>query len=181
MNHFDAVMYSLVEQMANDPNSSTLREEVTKWVLGKEASKSKLGYDDDVDPIEVKPKNYTGGKKLNGSGSFNDLTWKRHEKYLNDSAIVVSSGFVYGKLVYIVQFEYKDIQPRILKYLNKHLPDGDLPNRYVRYAPFSYMDWKGKPFSLVYKSEKFDTYKPFIVKNLFTLINNCPPPLTPDF
>ena len=167
----DVLIYKLVEQMANDSNSSSLREDVTKWMIGKEASISKHGYDDDFEAIEVKPKNYTGKGKLNGGGSFNDFTWRRDETYHNDNVIVVTSGFVFGKLVFVTQFSYDVLRPKIQQALDKQLPDGDVTNRYVRSASFSYLNWRDSDFTVSYKSDKFESFKPFMVKGLYETLS----------
>jgi hypothetical protein len=165
----DELIYQLIEETANDTNSSKFREDVTKWMVGLEISEGKRGYDDDFQPIEVKPKNYTGKSKLNGGGTFSDFTWRRDKKYSDDGCIMLISGFCYGKLVFVVQFDYKTLQPKIQRQLESHLPDGDKPSRYVRSASFSYLDWKDD-FELKYISPNFDDFKGSFTSGLYQLL-----------
>jgi hypothetical protein len=167
----DKIIYQLIEETANDSNSSKFREDVTKWIVGLEASEGKHGYDDDFEAIEVKPKNFTGKTKLNGGGQFTDFTWKRDEKYSNDKVVMMVSGFCYGKLVFVVEFKYEDIKSKIQSKLSRILPDGDLPNRYVRSASFSYLDWKNS-FELKYISPNFESFKHSMVVGLYNLLSN---------
>jgi hypothetical protein len=167
----DELIYQLIEETANDSNSSKFREDVTKWVVGLESSDGKHGYDDDFAAIEVKPKNYTGKSKLNGGGQFTDFTWKRDEKYNNDQVIMLVSGFYFGKLVFVVEFNYKDIRTKIQSQLSKILPDGDIVNRYVRSASFSYLQWKDS-FELKYISPNFESFKNGMVSGLYKVLKS---------
>jgi hypothetical protein len=169
----ESLIYNLIEEIANDSNSSKFREDVVKWMVGLEASEGKHGYDDDFAAIEVKPKNFTGKSKLNGGGQFNDFTWKRDEKYSSDDVTMLCAGFSHGKLMFIVEFKYSTIQGKIQTHLNRILPDGDLPNRYVRSASFSYLDWKDS-FEIKYMSPNFDSFKSTMVAGLYrTLKDKC--------
>jgi hypothetical protein len=167
----DELIYQLIEETANDSNSSKFREDVTKWVVGLESSDGKHGYDDDFEAIEVKPKNYTGKSKLNGGGQFTDFTWKRDEKYNNDEVVMLVSGFYFGKLVFVVEFNYKDIRTKIQSQLSKILPDGDVVNRYVRSASFSYLQWKDS-FELKYISPNFESFKNGMVSGLYKVLKS---------
>lgn len=165
----DDLINQILEESANDSNSSKFREDVTKWIVGLEASEGKHGYDDDFNPIEVKPKNFTGKTKLNGGGQFTDFTWKRDKKYASDDVVMLVSGFYYGKLVFVVEFKYTDIQNKIQTQLKRILPSGDLPNRYVRSAAFSYLNWKDS-FELKYISPVIESYKDGMVKGLYKIL-----------
>lgn len=163
----DLIIYEFIKENANDSNSSKFREDVTKWVIGLETSEGKHGYDDDFNAIEVKPKNFTGKSKLNGGGSFSDFTWKRDEKYAKDKVKMLISGFYYGKLLFIVEFDYNVIRPKIQSLLKKRLPNGDVKNNYVRSAGFSYIDWIDSSYIKHYISPNLDEYKTSIVKKLY--------------
>mgnify|MGYP005707797661 CR=1 FL=1 len=66
----------LYKEYMSDPNSSTLREQITAAVAGCKTIPGKLGRDAiDINGVEkeIKPKNYTG-KRTNGGGCFNDYT-----------------------------------------------------------------------------------------------------------
>jgi len=166
----EEIIYQLIEGIANDSNSSTYREDITNIVSWREPSKGKHGYDHDTEPIEIKPKNFTGKSKLNGGGQFNDFTWKRHQKYLDDQVIMSVSGFCYGKLVFIVEFPYFELTDRVEIQLNKLLPNGDMPNRYVRSCSFSYLNWKDTNFELIWISDNFENYKNSMVKGLYNIL-----------
>ena len=165
-NETERLIYHLIEEYAMDGNSSKLREDSTKWMVGLKASEGKHGYDDDFEAIEVKPKNFSGKSKLNGGGQFTDFTWKRDKKYSDDEVTMVVSGFHYGKLVFIVEFDYETIREKIHYQLGRILPDGDIPNRYVRSATFSYLDWKDS-FTLKYLSPNLEKYRDGMVRGLY--------------
>ena len=87
----ERLLLELLGEMSKDKNSSTFREGVTLGILGKNQSVTKLGYDSDEEPIEVKPKNISSdsNKKFDGSGNFSDFTWARHKKYQNDNVKII--------------------------------------------------------------------------------------------
>ena len=85
----------LYDEYMSDPNSSSLREQITAAVAGCKTIPGKLGRDaNDVNgqEKEVKPKNYTN-KRTNGGGCFNDYTRKRYEKDLYVNLPIISSLF----------------------------------------------------------------------------------------
>ncbi len=168
----DKIIYQLIEETANDSNSSKFREDVTKWIVGLETSESKRGYDDDFTPIEVKPQNYNGGVKLCGKGAFTDFTWKRDEKYSNDNVKMLISGFSYGKLVFIIEFPYESLREVIHKYLSNQLPNGDEKNRYVRTIIFTYKTWMDNPYEIKYVTPNLEKYRYCIVKDFYKLLEN---------
>lgn len=163
----EVIIYDMIDEMANDGNSSKFRENITKWVLGLSESKSKHGYDDDKMAIEVKPQNITREKtKLTGGGNFNDLTWRRHRKYLEDELLILQSGFHHGKLVYIVEFPYASIAPVLEARLQDVLPNGDVPKVYDRWGTFKCQDWGQHPYKVRYLSQDFLQYQQDISKCL---------------
>lgn len=168
---YEAIIYSLLEEMGNDSNSAKLREDITKIIVGLQPSEGKHGYDDDFEAIEVKPKNFTGKTKLNGGGQFTDFTWKRDQKYSNDKVTMLVSGFYWGRLVFVVEFPYESLREKIKSQLERILPEGDIPNRYVRSASFSYLDWKDD-FVLKYISPKLDSYKDGMVSGLYKTLTS---------
>jgi hypothetical protein len=168
----ETIIYDLIHSSANDGNSSLFREDITNLVSGREPSKSKHGYDCDTEPIEIKPRNFTGKQKLSGGGNFGDFTWKRHAKYQNDGVIVSTSGFYYGKLIFVVELPYKTLITRINTQLKKLLPNGDEVNRYARSCSFSYLDWKDTDFNLVWISPNFEDYKESMVSGLYKTLKN---------
>jgi hypothetical protein len=144
--HGDMTM-DFLELYINDSNSSTLREAITCKVLGLDFTGKKLGYDSKYTNEEIKPRNAltTATKILDGWGNYSDLTWRRHNKYINDDVIVHVSGFVDGLLMYIVKFKYVDLAPYFQVMLERDLPDGDQKHKYVRTAWFTYTNIKDLP------------------------------------
>jgi hypothetical protein len=158
--------------MSNDKNSSLFREGVTLGILGLKQSVHKLGYDSDEHPIEVKPKNLSSDsiKKFDGSGNFSDFTWKRHKKYKDDNVKMIVSGFLDGKLLFLVSFQYDsvDFVNEIERQLTKHLPNGDELNRYARSVKFSYLHFKNSDsFKLEYISPIISEYEYKFTKPFF--------------
>ena len=171
----DRLLIDLLDEMSNDKNSSLYREGVTLGVFGLKQSVTKLGYDSDDEPIEVKPKNITlnSTKKFDGSGNFSDFTWKRHKKYFDDDVKMIVSGFIDGKLLFTLSFKYSetDFTDNIVRQLEKHLPNGDETSRYVRTAQFTYKQYKNAESLIIeYVSPNIDNYKHKFVKQFFDVI-----------
>jgi len=167
------IIYDSINERANDLNSSSFREEQTIRIAGYISSVGKLKEDaktQDGLPVEIKPQNCIGNAKLNGHGNFSDLIWKRHYNFLENNLVMAVSGFVSGKTIFIVEFPYKNLQNRLEEQLNKKLPNGDVPNSYVRTASFTYKHWKDTPFKVKFIRENLEDYKPFIVKGLYELL-----------
>ena len=137
----DPVAEELFSIYMHDPNSSTLREEITIAVAGCKSLEGKLGRDCiGVDGVEkeVKPKNYTK-KATNGGGCFNDYTRSRFKK---DSAVnlpMIQSLFVDGLLHYVVEFPYSAIKDRLDEQVTRICEEEG--NRYVRSASWTYKHW----------------------------------------
>jgi hypothetical protein len=136
------LLLEILNEMSCDKNSSSFREGVTLGVLGKKQSVTKLGYDSDEEPIEVKPKNISSNsnKRFDGSGNFSDFTWTRHKKYASDNVKMLVSGFLDGKVLFVISFNYNspEFVKEVERHLIKHLPDGDITSRYVRSVKFNY-------------------------------------------
>ena len=136
------LLLEILNEMSCDKNSSSFREGVTLGVIGENQSLNKLGYDSDNKPIEAKPKNISSesNKRFDGSGNFSDFTWARHKKYSNDNVKMLVSGFLDGKILFVMSFNYNssDFTKEIERQLTKHLPDGDIVSRYVRSVKFIY-------------------------------------------
>ena len=136
------LLLEILNEMSCDKNSSSFREGVTLRVLGKKQSVTKLGYDSDEEPIEVKPKNISSNsnKRFDGSGNFSDFTWARHKKYVSDNVKMLVSGFLDGKVLFVISFNYNspEFVKEVERHLIKHLPDGDITSRYVRSVKFNY-------------------------------------------
>ena len=170
MSNNEILIDQLLFEIANDSNSSSFREGVTKLQLGLLKSESKHGYDDDFSAIEVKPQNFSGKSKVNGAGNFNDMTWRRHKKYLNEEMILLKSGFYYGKLIFITKFKYEIIAPKIEQRLMKFLPDGDEVGKYDRWGTFTVDDWK-LDYKLEYLSPNIEKYQSGMTGKLYNILN----------
>jgi len=141
----------LLTAYINDKNSSTLREFVTVSLAGYEHSSSKLGYNGFKQnsaiggvPVacEAKPKNiqtegYDQRKtkpKLNGEGGFNDYTFDRLEKDIKNNLNILSSGFVDGELLYILEFPFSVVY----EHLKTKVPKERAIGTYTRMATFNF-------------------------------------------
>jgi hypothetical protein len=176
-NHGEMLM-NLLELYINDSNSSTLREAITCQVVGIEYTGKKLGYDSKETNEEIKPKNVKPGdkKKLDGGGNYSDLTHKRHEKYIEDNVIIHMSGFVNGFLIYVIKINYRDLAPYLQIRLNKHLPNGDEPNKYLRTAYFMYSVIKNAPsLEIEFLRNNLNEYKSCFQKDFFIYLQKNQP------
>ena len=155
-----SVFTDLLTVYINDKNSSTLREFITVSVAGYQHNDSKIGFngykhDTHGAPIacEAKPKNFSShdfeeykqGKrksirKLNGGGNFTDYTWARFEKDTAANPNMLVSGFVDGKLIYILEFpfSYEEFTKKLRAQLDKYFPGGDKSGDFMRSAEFDY-------------------------------------------
>lgn len=173
----EKLLFELLSEYSSDKNSSSFRECVTLRVLGKNQSVKKLGYDSDDECLEVKPKNITldSKKKFDGSGNFSDFTWTRHKKYSDDNVKMIVSGFVDGKLIFVLSFNYNspDFIIEIERQLNKHLPEGDMINRYVRSVKFSYKHFINSDSCVIeYLSSEVLKFENKFTKPFFNFIFN---------
>jgi len=113
----------------NDKNSSTIREYITVVMSGYTHSEGKIGFNGFKQnsiiggksiACEAKPKNFntedlisynnglrkTKPAKLNGGGNFSDYTFARLEKDKKENPHMLISGFVDGKLLFILEFPF---------------------------------------------------------------------------
>lgn len=162
----------------NDKNSSKLRELTTLWICGFEPNLEKLGYNGyrlsfptgKKEYCEVKPQNtYNPNKKLNGGGSFNDYTEERFSKDLKENPTILISGFVGGKLIYIIEIKFECLKGRLEKLLNKRFPQGRSPGEFLRSASFSLKDYINCPsLKLVYLREDWEEFKDYLTRDLIS-------------
>jgi len=117
-----ALLTDLITMYINDKNSSTLREFLTVTIAGYEHTEGKIGYNGYKQMVyekpimcEAKPKNVRsdGKRKLNGGGNFTDYTHERLKRDLKTNLRMLVSGFVNGKLIYILNF--RSIMNSLLK------------------------------------------------------------------
>ena len=156
-----AVTTDLLTTYFNDTNSSTLREWVTATICGYTHESRKMGYNgyrhdgisSKIQHCEVKPRNCvtSPGKArpvLNGIGVFNGYTHKRFHKDRKENPMLLLSGFVDGRLIYILEVPFNS--PGIVKSLGEKvrhfLPDGDVTSRYIiGGAMITFNDYKDSP------------------------------------
>ena len=144
----------IYNEYMSDPNSSSLREQITAAVAGCKTIPGKLGRDAiDIDgnEKEIKPKNYTG-KRTNGGGCFNDYTRKRYEKDLNVNLPIISSLFAQGMLIYVVEFKFESIASRLNDQIVRICEEQR--NRYVRSCSWTYSNWIDNPDLIVHYINK---------------------------
>lgn len=164
---------SLLIHYLNDKNSSNLRQLIVCESVGLKSSPKKLGYDGDGTFDEVKPKNIDSStnKKLDAGGNYTDITWKRHKKYIEDNSIIHIGGFIDGRLMYILRVPYRDLSKHFESILEKKLPNGDMPNRYIRSAQFNFKHLKSCPnLTIEFIRNDIDLYRSKIHKGLYNYI-----------
>ena len=135
----------LYKEYMGDPNSSTLREQITAAVAGCKTIPGKLGRDAiDINGVEkeIKPKNYTG-KRTNGGGCFNDYTRSRYERDVSVNLPIISSLFADGMLIYVVEFKFESIAERLNDQIVRICEEQG--NRYVRSCSRTYSNWIDNP------------------------------------
>lgn len=183
------MLSDLMTSYVNDRNSSTLRELITVILAGYTHSEAKIGYNGFKTlgggvkiGCEVKPKNIrrqdfidyrekrkkSSPSKLNGYGNFTDYTWARLEKNQKDAPNMLTSGFVDGHLLYILEFPFKtrSFMEQLKAKLQKQLPNGDIPNTFLRSADFHYKHYIEKS-TLVYRASDLESYKDFVVAGFY--------------
>lgn len=172
-----AIFTDLLTTYINDKNSSTLREYLTVSIAGYTHSINKIGYNGfkhntagKAISCEAKPRNfysqdfkdYQLGKrksirKLNGGGNFSDYTWNRFEKDKKAAIQMLISGFIDGKLIYLLEFPFttKPFLMNLEQKLKKKFPRGDELNNYLRSASFDYKNFiESKKIKIVYCDEE---------------------------
>jgi hypothetical protein len=190
-----ALFSDLMTLYINDKNSSTIREFLTTTIAGYKHSSKKIGfngYKQEVadKPIfcEAKPKNiscqdfkdYKAGsrknapKKLNGGGSFTDYTWSRFNKDKKTRLNMLISGFIDGKLIYVLEFPFlcKPFTQNLDKQLKDKFPRGDRKTYYLRNASFTYKNYMSSDVKVVYllSKDELRQYCPFIDKKFFDIL-----------
>lgn len=114
-NNLDPDYRNLFLAILSDSNSSMLREAMILRMLNYISYPEKHGMDGYC-PVtgkqkEVKPRFIVEGEKVGRSGNFNDMTPELLDK--KDGCDVICAAFHEGKLLYIVEFPYEVIKPRL--------------------------------------------------------------------
>lgn len=169
-----AMLIDLLTMYINDKNSSTIREFITVTLAGYTHEKGKIGYNgfkqDSIIPgktlkCEAKPKNinteeferYNSGKrytkpaKLDGGGNFTDYTLSRLERDKRENLNMLVSGFIDGKLIYILEFPFNTpsflnhLENQIRKWQQKLKGSQSIKGQFLRSASFNYKHYIGSP------------------------------------
>ncbi len=188
-NNLIAVLVDLITMYINDKNSSTLRELLTVTLAGYKHTEGKTGYNGYRQSVygkplmcEAKPKNVENGKKrkLNGGGNFTDYTFSRLERDLGANLNMLVSGFVNGKLIYILEFPFncETFVAKLRQQLSKRFPKGDVVDQFLRSASFSYRDFikcNGLKVIFCLKKSELKKYKNSIVGEFYEFLVNGTP------
>lgn len=167
----------------NDKNSSRLRELVTLLVCGWEPYEAKLGYngyrltfpEGPREWCEVKPQNSNNPKKkLDGGGSFNDYTPERWENDKKANPTLLISGFVHGKLVYVLEAKFSCISEHLYQLLKKRFPETRQKGEYLRSASFSLKDYKDcEQLRLAYLRADWEAFADYLSRDLLNFLSQC--------
>ncbi len=185
-----SILTDLLTSYINDRNSSTLREFVTVSIAGYEHHTQKLGYNGFKQnstiggkPIacEAKPKNiqtegYDAKKskpKLNAEGSFNDYHGGRLESDMKENPFILSSGFVDGHLLYILEFPFAILRHRLSKLIEKRFGADVRPSgEYIRSASFNFSHYKDSgDLKIIYRNkEAIESNKKYFNRDLYLFL-----------
>ncbi len=152
-------------------------------VAGYELSEGKLGYNGyrlaapnsmpsfcEAKPVNVRRlEDGRPNRKLNGGGNFSDYTHERLERDLEKNPQILVSGFVDGKLVYIIEFPFRCLEARLRMVLEKHFPGRSrLANQYLRSANFTFRDYQNcLDLRLVHCAENLDNFKDCLSREFY--------------
>lgn len=192
-----AVFSDLLTMYINDKNSSTIREFITVNLAGYTHNTKKIGFNGyrqnsigQTINCEAKPKNIeslafleckqglrkTKPAKLNGGGNFTDYTWARLSKDKKENPNILTSGFVDGRLIFVLEFSFnqKAFIERLEQQLSNKFPNGDVSGLYLRSASFSFKDYKHCNIKIVFVAPKdiLTTLKEYIDKELFAFLKD---------
>jgi hypothetical protein len=147
-------------------------------VAGFKHCTDKLGYDGRSGDIfcEIKPKNVRTDDniRLNAGGNFTDFTWRKYKKCEEDNVKMVMSGFIDGKLIFVLEFPFNNqkFKDHIMKFLVKFLPNGDEKNKYIRSCSWSFIHLDQDVLKVVYLKKGFEVFEKKITKNLFSFLKS---------
>lgn len=195
-----SIINDLLTMYVNDKNSSTLREFLTVTLAGYTHQSEKIGYNGFKQEIpgkivhcEVKPKNISTHEwekyrnnerksrpaKLDGGGNFTDYTRLRLEKDYEANPNMLISGFIDGKLIYILEFPfrtkefYENLSKKIEKWENKLKGSKTTKGQFLRSADFNFKDYiSSKDLKIVYLLNKsyLEKFKPYISSKLYEFL-----------
>lgn len=162
----------LVEMYMNDKNSSTPRQLVMCEMAGVETNPNKLGFDGLNSVIEMKPKNIlsNGESKLSLQGNYSDMTLPRHNKFIEQNALIHAGGFIDGKLIFQLEVPYADLADHFKKQLDKFFPNGHESGRYLRSMNYSLTQIKQTTPRVIFITPMLESYRGLITKNLYNYL-----------
>ncbi len=179
-----SVFCDLLTLYINDKNSSKLREIITAIISDCEILTEKLGYNgfrietpNTKIFCEIKPKNVNTPcvKKLDGRGQFTDYTPERFEKDKKINLKILISGFIDGKLIYIIEIPFNCLEKHILNKLRKKFGDNleRKKGNYLRTLEFSYLSYKNCEYiELIFLSENIEEYKNCLTKPFYEFLKS---------
>lgn len=166
---------ALLIMYMNDKNSSTLRQMVMCNIAGVQSNPNKLGFDGLDTVQEMKPKNISsdGGNKLTMGGNYSDMTIPRHNKFLEDNAVIHVGGFIDGKLIFQIEVSYSSLAEHFMAQLNKYFPNGHEVSKYLRSMTFSQKQIQQlcNP-RVLFVTDNLDSYRGFITKPLYNYLRH---------
>ncbi|OYT34541.1 MAG: hypothetical protein B6U87_01835 [Candidatus Aenigmarchaeota archaeon ex4484_52] len=121
-------------------------------------------------------KDYKKIRKLNGGGNFTDYTFERLERDKKENPNMLISGFVDGKLIYILEFpfDYPEFNKHLEQQLNNHFKDGkDKTGQFLRSANFHYkyfINCKKLKIDFLLNKEHLKNCKQYIVENFYKFL-----------
>ncbi len=184
----------LLTMYINDKNSSTIREYLTVVISGYNHSEGKIGFNGFKQssitagkPLycEAKPKNISTAdfhnpdkktkRKLNGGGNYTDYTWARFEKDKLENPSLLVSGFVDGKLIYIIEFPFccENFTINFEIQLQKAFPNGREAGKYLRSCRFDYKNFildQQTKFVFLLNKEEIKDYEQYFDRNFYKIL-----------
>lgn len=188
-----SILVDLITMYTNDKNSSTIREFLTVTLAGYEHEAGKIGYNGYKHDIhvsgkqikcEAKPKNYDTNstaknpQKLSGAGNFSDYTFARLEKDIRENLMMLVSGFVDGKLIYILEFPFnhQEFINRLRSLLIKRFPGGkDITGEFLRSADFyyrNYIECDDLKVMYILEKNKLEGYKSYTSRDFYKFLED---------
>jgi len=196
------MLVDLLTMYINDKNSSTIREFITVVFAGYEHKEGKIGYNGFRQEIsqpgktikcEAKPKNFSTDElekfkngirknppsKLNGGGNFTDYTSARLKKDKMENLNMLVSGFIDGKLIYILEFPFNHkpfidhLKEQLKKFESKLKKGEKTKGQFLRSASFDYKHFVSCPdLRVVYLLPKpeLERYQPYLVKSFYEFL-----------
>lgn len=197
------ILVDLLTLYINDKNSYMIREFITVTLAGYKHKEGKIGYNGFKQNVfipgktikcEAKPKNIgseefekfnrvdrkTNPAKLNGGGNFTDYSLARLERDKREKDLnMLISGFIDGKLVYIIEFPFnfkdlrENLERQIQKWQEKLKGSKSTKGQFLRSATFDYRSFIRCPdLKIVYflTKDKLTKYESYISNGFYKLL-----------